>query len=71
VWQASKVAWIGLAVLLIAAPGFGSDAARQWIVAMSIVTFGFAALASAWATRGHHVGWMLQTVVVGLAATRL
>src|SRR5919106_566936 len=32
VWQASTVAWIGGAVLLIVAPSFGSDSARHWIV---------------------------------------
>jgi hypothetical protein len=71
VWHAGTVAWIALAVLLIAAPSFGSEAARTWVVAMSIVTFGFAAVANAWATRGRHFGWVLMTVVVGLAASGL
>ncbi len=32
VWQAGTVAWIGGAVLLIAAPSFGSESARHWVV---------------------------------------
>ena len=68
VCHASTVAWMGFAVLLIAAPSFGSDAARTWVIAVSIVTFGCAALANAWATRGRHFGWVAMTLVVGLAA---
>ncbi len=71
VWQAGTVAWMALAVLLIAAPSFGSDAARIWIIAVSIVAFGCAAMANAWATRGRHFGWVAMTVVVGLAAAGL
>ena len=70
VWQCGVVAWIGLAVLLIAAPQLGSQA-RAWIIAVSIATFGFAAVANAWATRGRHFGWVLLITVVGLAATGL
>ena len=33
VWQAGTVAWIGGGVLLIAAPWFGSESARHWIMA--------------------------------------
>ena len=32
VWQAGTVAWIGGGVLLMAAPSFGSESARHWIV---------------------------------------
>ena len=71
VWQASTVAWISLAILLIAAPKLGSEAARSWIIAMSIVTFGFAAIGNAWATRGRHFGWIAMSIVVGLAAIGL
>ena len=71
VWQASTVAWICLAILLIAAPSMGSEAARDWIIAMSIVTFGAAAIGNAWATRGRHFGWVAMTMVVGLAASGL
>jgi hypothetical protein len=71
VWQLATVAWISLAILLIAAPRLGSEAARDWIIAASIVTFGFAAVANAWATRGRHFGWVILTLVVGLAAIGL
>jgi hypothetical protein len=68
VWQAGAVAWISLAILLIAAPRLGSDAARHWIIAMSIVTYGFAAIANAWAMQALHFGWIAMIIVVGLAA---
>ncbi len=71
VWQCGTVAWISLAILLIVAPQLGSEAARDWIIAVSIVTFGFAAVANAWATRGRHFGWVVLTLVVGLAAIGL
>jgi hypothetical protein len=71
VWQCGTVAWIGLAILLIVTPRLGSEAARDWIIAMSIVTFGFAAIGNAWATRGRHFGWILLIIVVGLAAVGL
>jgi hypothetical protein len=70
VWQAGTVAWMSLAILLVAAPKLGAEA-RAWIIAMSIVTFGVAAVANAWATRGRHVGWVAMVVVVGLAAAGL
>jgi hypothetical protein len=69
VWQCSTLAWMALAVLLIATPGFGSEAARRWVIAVSVVTFGLAAIGNAWATRGRHFGWVALTVVVGLAAS--
>jgi len=71
VWQFGTIAWIGLAILLVAAPKLGSDAARNWIIATSIVTFGFGAAGNAWATRGRHFGWVVLLVVVGLAAIGL
>jgi hypothetical protein len=37
--QASTVDWIGI-VLLIAAPAFGSDAARLWISAVAVIVYG-------------------------------
>jgi len=71
VWHVGVISWISLAVLLIVAPKLGSDAARNWIIAMSIVTFGFAAFGNAWATRGRHFGWVVLSIVVGLAAIGL
>jgi hypothetical protein len=70
VWQGGTIAWMSLAVLLIATPRMGAEA-RTWIIAMSIVTFGLAAAGNAWATRGRHFGWVAMAVVVGLAATGL
>ena len=65
--QASTVDWIGIAVLLIAAPAFGSDAARLWIIAVAVIVYGYAAIGNAVATRGRHIGWLLMTCVVGFA----
>jgi hypothetical protein len=66
VWLGGTVAWIGLGVLLIAAPLMASEPARHWIVATTATVFAFAVLANAWATRGRHFGWMLFGVVVVL-----
>ncbi len=71
VWQFGTITWIGLAILLVVAPRLGSDAARNWIIATSIVAFGFGAAGNAWATRGRHFGWVVLLVVVGLAAIGL
>ena len=68
VWQGGTVAWMSFAILLIVTPKLGSEAARHWIIAMSIVTYGFAAIANAWATRGRHFGWVAMIIVIGLAA---
>lgn len=67
VWQAGTVAWVGGGVLLAAVPSMASDSARHWIVAISVVVFGFAAAGNAWVTRFRHVGWVGMTAVVMLA----
>jgi hypothetical protein len=67
VWHCGTCAWVSLGILLIATPGMASEEARHWIIAMSVFTFGFAAVANAWATRGRHFGWGALVVVVGLA----
>ena len=67
VWQAGTVAWIAGGVLLIAAPGMGSDNARHWIVATSAVVFGVAAIGNALALRRVHPGWIGMSAVVALA----
>jgi hypothetical protein len=67
IWQASTVGWIGIGVLLIAAPAFGSPAARHWVIAVAVVVYGYAAVGNAVATRGRHVGWYLMSVVIALA----
>lgn len=64
VWHCGVVAWIGGGVLLVAAPSFGSDAARRWIVVVCAAVFGSAAIANAVATRGRHFGWMVLSAVV-------
>ena len=46
VWQAGTVAWIGGGVLLIAAPSFGSESARHWIVVTIVAVYAFAAASS-------------------------
>ena len=66
VWQAGTVAWIGGGVLLIAAPSFGSESARHWIVATTVVVYAFAVAANAWWSRGRGFGWKALGVVVGL-----
>lgn len=66
IWQASTVDWIAIGLLLIAAPAFGS-VARQWVVAVAVVVYGFAAIGNAIATRGRHVGWFLMLGVIALA----
>lgn len=67
VWQAGTVAWIAGGVLLLAAPGMGSDAARHWIIATFAVVFGSAALANALATRTVHLGWIGMSAAVALS----
>jgi hypothetical protein len=67
VWQASTVDWIAMGALLIAAPMFGSETARQWVVAAAVVIYGYAAIGNAMATRGRHVGWCLMLLVIALA----
>ena len=67
IFQATTVDWIGIAVLLIAAPGLGAPAARTFIVAVAVVIYGYAAVGNAVASRGRHVGWMLMSCVIALA----
>jgi len=67
IYQASTVAWIGIGVLLIAAPTFGSQAARRWVIAVAVVVYAYAAVGNAMATRGRHIGWVLMVVVMVLA----
>ena len=66
VWQATTIDWIGIGVLLMAAPAFGSQTARHWIVAVAVLVYGYAALGNAIVNRGRHIGWVLMTAVVAL-----
>jgi hypothetical protein len=67
VWQAGTVAWIGGGVLLIAAPSFGSESARHWIVVTIVAVYTFAAAANAWWSHGRGFGWKALGAVVVLA----
>jgi len=66
IYQASTVDWISIGVLLIAAPTFGSQAARQWVIAVAVVVYAYAAIGNAVATRGRHIGWGVMSVVIAL-----
>ena len=67
VWQASTLDWIAIGILLIAAPSFGSEAARRWVVAVAVFVYGYAAVANAVATGGRHPGWWLMAGAIALA----
>jgi len=67
VWQLSTVDWIAIGLLLIAAPSFGSQVARRWIIAAAVVAYGFAAVGNDVASRGRHFGWCLMSGVIALA----
>jgi hypothetical protein len=71
VWQASTLGWIGMGVLLIAAPAFGSQVARQGVIAVAAVVYGAAAVGNAVFTRGRHPGSWLMGVAVALALVGL
>jgi hypothetical protein len=71
IWQASTVSWIGMGVLLIAAPDFGSPVARRWLVGVAAVIYAYGAIGNFVASRGRHVGWILMGCVVALAVTGL
>jgi hypothetical protein len=71
VWHCSVVAWMAMGVLLILVPFLGSERARYCIIAASVATFGSAAIANAWATRGRHFGWAALAAVIGLALAGL
>src|SRR5215469_11205560 len=69
--QASTVDWIGIGVLLIAAPWFGSQIAREWVIAVAVVVYGYAALGNVLATRRPHPGWIGMSCAVALALAGL
>jgi hypothetical protein len=56
-----------MGVLLMAAPAFGSETARHWVIAVAVVVYGYAAVGNVLATRGRHVGGWLMTGVIALA----
>lgn len=67
VWQCSAVAWAAFGILLVCVPYISTANARHWIIAMAIATFGFAAVANAWATKGRHFGWFILALTCVLA----
>jgi hypothetical protein len=68
VWQAGTVAWIGGGgVLMLAAPSLGSESARHWIVATTVVVYAFGVAANCWWSGGRGFGWQALSVVVLLA----
>ena len=71
IWQASTVDWIAVGVLLIVAPWLGSQVARQWVIAVAVIVYAYAAVGNAVATRARHVGWILMSCVVMLALAGL
>jgi hypothetical protein len=71
IFQATTIDWIGIGVLLIAAPWLGSPSARHWIIAVAVLIYGYAAVGNAVASRGRHVGWMLMSAVVALTLAGL
>jgi hypothetical protein len=71
IWQASTVDWIGMGVLLIAAPWFDSQIARRWVIAVAVAVYAYGAVGNALATRRPHPGWILMSCVVALALTGL
>src|SRR5262249_7867127 len=71
VWQASTVDWIGIGVLLIAVPWLGSQGARQWIIAVAVVVYGYAAVGNALVTRRPRPGWIGMSCAIALALAGL
>jgi hypothetical protein len=67
VWQASTVDWIGIGFLLIAAPRFGSETARHWVIAVAVVVYAYAAIGNAFVNRGPHFGWVVLSGAIALA----
>ncbi len=70
IWLNGSVAWIGLGILLIMVPTFGSQPARTWIVAIAVLVLGPAAICAFFWKRDHP-GWVLLSAVVGLALAGL
>jgi hypothetical protein len=68
VWHCTVVAWGAMGVLLILVPMLGpSDRARIANIAASAAVYGAGAIGNAWASRARHFGWVLLSIVVGLA----
>jgi hypothetical protein len=66
-WQIGTLGWLCGGVLLIAAPWMASEAARHWIIATTVVLYGFGIAGNVWVFRGRHFGWVALSAVVVLA----
>src|SRR5258708_28481486 len=60
VWQASTIDWIGIGVLLIAAPTLGSEGARRWVIAVAVAVYGYGGIGDAGGNRGPAAGLCLM-----------
>ena len=58
--------WVAGGVIFLTMPLFSSTEALV-LVAIIGPIYGFGALVNFWFTRGRHLGWVMLTVVVGLA----
>jgi putative flippase GtrA len=71
VWQFGTASWIGLAVLLAAAPWIVPGPARSWIVLTAVAVFALGAVLNFIALNGRHPGWIALAAVCGLALAGL
>ena len=58
VWLNGSMTWIGIGILLILSPGFGSQSARTSIAISAFLVLGSAAI-GAWLLKRRHPGWGL------------
>ena len=68
--QSSNVDWIGVGILPLLVPAFGSQVGCQWIVAVAVVAY-VLAVGNAMVTRGRHPGpWFMGVVALALIGLR-
>ena len=65
VWLNGSMAWIGIGILLIVSPGFGSQSARTSIAISAFLVLGSAAI-GAWLLKRRHSGWVLLAAAASL-----
>ena len=66
VWLNGSMAWIGIGILLILSPAFGSQSARTSIAIIAFLVLGSAAV-GAWFLKRRHPGWVLLAAAASLA----
>ena len=71
VWQFGTASWIGLALLLGAAPWIATGPGRTGIVLTAVAVFALGAVLNFAALRGRHPGWIGLAAVCGLALAGL